>query len=65
MTLDSRISELAKAAKPQVAIIGLGGAGCNIVSWIANKEIVGSKIIAADTDAGAMQKGAQRLQDRV
>jgi cell division protein FtsZ len=51
MTLDSRILELAKAAKPQVAIIGLGGAGCNIVSWIANKEIVGSKIIAADTDA--------------
>lgn len=51
MTLDSRISELAKAAKPTVAIIGLGGAGCNIVSWIAQKDIVGSKIIAADTDA--------------
>ncbi|MCX9025400.1 MAG: cell division protein FtsZ, partial [Candidatus Methanoperedens sp.] len=51
MTLDSRISELANAAKPTVAIIGLGGAGCNIVSWIAQKEIVGSKIIAADTDA--------------
>ncbi|MCZ7358377.1 MAG: cell division protein FtsZ [Candidatus Methanoperedens sp.] len=51
MTLDSRISELAKAAKPTVAIIGLGGAGCNIVSWIAQKEMVGSRIIAADTDA--------------
>lgn len=51
MTLDSRILELAKAAKPSVAIIGLGGAGCNIVSWMAEKEIVGSKIIAADTDA--------------
>ncbi len=51
MTLDSRISELANAAKPTVAIIGIGGAGCNIVSWIAQKEIVGSKIIAADTDA--------------
>lgn len=51
MTLDSRISELAKAAKPTVAIIGFGGAGCNIVSWIAQKELVGSKIIAADTDA--------------
>lgn len=51
MTLESRISELAKAAKPTVTIIGLGGAGCNIVSWIAKKEIVGSKIIAADTDA--------------
>ncbi|MCX9084448.1 MAG: cell division protein FtsZ [Candidatus Methanoperedens sp.] len=51
MTLDSRISELAKAAKPAVAIMGLGGAGCNIVSWIANKGIAGSKIIVADTDA--------------
>ncbi len=51
MTLESRISELAKAAKPTVAIIGLGGAGSNMVSWIAQKEIVGSKIIAADTDA--------------
>jgi cell division GTPase FtsZ len=45
MTLDSRISELAKAAKPTVAIIGLGGAGCNIVSWIAEKELVGGRII--------------------
>ncbi len=51
MTLESRISELASAARPTVAIIGLGGAGCNIVSWIAQKEILGSKIIAADTDA--------------
>ena len=51
MTLDSRISELAKAAKPAVAIIGIGGAGCNIVSWIAQKEMAGIKIIAADTDA--------------
>ncbi len=51
MTLDSRISELAAAAKPSVAIVGLGGAGCNIVSWIAHKEITGSKIIAVDTDA--------------
>ncbi|HEY9206075.1 MAG TPA: cell division protein FtsZ [Candidatus Methanoperedens sp.] len=51
MTLESRISELAKAAKPAVAVIGLGGAGCNIVTWIAEKEIGGGKIIAADTDA--------------
>lgn len=51
MTIDSRISELALAAKPTVTIIGLGGAGCNIVSWIAQREIVGGKIIAADTDA--------------
>lgn len=51
MTLDSRISELAKAAKPALSIVGLGGAGCNIVSWIAQKELNGIKVIAADTDA--------------
>ena len=51
MTLDSRISELAKLAKPTVAIIGIGGAGCNIVGWLAGKGISGCKTIAADTDA--------------
>ncbi len=51
MTLESRISELAKMAKPTVAVIGLGGAGCNIVSWIAQKGMAGGKTIAADTDA--------------
>jgi len=51
VTLDSRISELAKLAKPTVAIIGIGGAGCNIVGWLAGKGISGCKTIAADTDA--------------
>ena len=51
MTLESKISELAKLAKPTVTVIGLGGAGCNIVSWIAQKGIGGCKTIAADTDA--------------
>lgn len=51
MTDDSRISELAKLAKPTVKVIGLGGAGCNIVSWIAQKGVDGIKTISADTDA--------------
>jgi cell division protein FtsZ len=51
MTLESRISELAKSAKPTVTVIGLGGAGCNIVGWIAQTGIGGCKTIAADTDA--------------
>jgi cell division GTPase FtsZ len=37
MTEDSRISELAKLARPMVKVIGLGGTGCNMVSWIAQK----------------------------
>lgn len=51
MTEDSRISELAKLARPAVKVIGLGGAGCNMVSWIAQKGTDGIKTIAADTDA--------------
>ena len=51
MTEDSRISELAKLARPTVKVIGLGGAGCNMVSWIAQKGTDGIKTIAADADA--------------
>jgi cell division protein FtsZ len=51
MTEDSRISELAKLARPAVKVIGLGGAGCNIVSWISQKGTDGIKTIAADADA--------------
>lgn len=44
------LKEFAKAAKPSVAVVGLGGAGCNITTWIADKGIVGGRIIAANTD---------------
>jgi cell division protein FtsZ len=38
-------------AKPQVSVIGAGGAGSNIVSWIKSKGVVGGKLIAVNTDA--------------
>ncbi|MCZ7395332.1 MAG: cell division protein FtsZ [Candidatus Methanoperedens sp.] len=44
------LKAFAKAAKPSVAIVGLGGAGCNITTWIAEKGITGGRIIAANTD---------------
>ncbi|SNQ60534.1 cell division protein FtsZ [Candidatus Methanoperedens nitratireducens] len=49
MAVDLR--ELVKAAKPSIAVIGLGGAGCNIITWIAQKGMAGGRIIAANTDA--------------
>ncbi len=49
MTVD--LKELVKAAKPSIAVIGLGGAGCNITTWIAQKRLAGGRIIAANTDA--------------
>ncbi len=44
------LQEIVKAAKPSIAVIGLGGAGCNIITWIARKGMAGGRIIAANTD---------------
>jgi cell division protein FtsZ len=38
-------------AKPQISVIGAGGAGSNIVSWIKKKGLIGGKLIAINTDA--------------
>jgi len=46
-----RIALAAKMSQPQVCVIGIGGAGCNIVSWIKRKGMVGGKLIAINTDA--------------
>ncbi len=43
--------EKVKASRPSVTVVGLGGAGCNIVTWIADKKLAGGKIIGANTDA--------------
>jgi len=41
----SRVSveEIAKRAVPQIAVFGVGGAGCNIVSWIKRKKVSGQE----------------------
>lgn len=43
--------EKVKAARPAITVVGLGGAGSNIVTWIADKKLAGGRIIAANTDA--------------
>ena len=44
------LKEFAKTARPSVAVVGLGGAGSNITTWIAEKGMAGGRIIAANTD---------------
>ena len=39
-----------RMAKPNVTVIGIGGAGSNVVSWIKQRGISGIKLIAANTD---------------
>ena len=46
-----RIISAVELARPSIAVVGVGGAGCNIVSWIKRRGIAGGKLIAANTDA--------------
>ncbi|MDG6906459.1 MAG: cell division protein FtsZ, partial [Nitrososphaerota archaeon] len=47
-----RTKAIMLASRPQVSVIGVGGAGCNIVSWVKQKKggVSGAKLIAANTD---------------
>ncbi|MFH0749170.1 MAG: cell division protein FtsZ [Candidatus Bathyarchaeota archaeon] len=58
-----RIEEVARLSKPQVAVVGLGGAGCNIVSWIKQRGMVGGRLLALNTDANhlAICKADRRI----
>ncbi len=40
-----------KAGKANIKVIGVGGMGCNAVTWLFNKGIDGATIYAANTDA--------------
>jgi len=48
---EKSIEDIAKEAIPQISVFGVGGAGCNIVSWMKEKGISGAKIYALNSDA--------------
>jgi len=48
---EKSIEEIAREAIPQISVLGIGGAGCNIVSWMKGKEVSGAKIFALNSDA--------------
>jgi len=45
-----RIEAVMRMARPNVTVLGVGGAGSNIISWIKQRGIAGGKLIAANTD---------------
>lgn len=48
--MKEQLTEVMKASRPSVAVIGLGGAGSNIITYLSDKGIAGAKIIAANSD---------------
>lgn len=42
--------EIVEITRPTVAVIGLGGAGSNIVTYLSDKNIAGAKTIAANSE---------------
>lgn len=48
--MNSEFKEIIEAARPTVTVIGLGGAGSNIITYLSQINIAGAKIIAANSD---------------
>lgn len=48
---EKSIEDIAREAIPTITVLGIGGAGCNIVSWMKEKEVAGAKIYALNSDA--------------
>lgn len=46
-----RIEQMARVSKPTVLAVGIGGAGCNVVSWVKERGLAGGKLVAVNTDA--------------
>src|SRR3989344_6113727 len=40
-----------KAGKANIKVFGVGGSGCNMVTWLFNKSINGATVYGANTDA--------------
>ena len=40
-----------RAGKASIKVVGVGGCGCNMVTWLFNKGINGATVYASNTDA--------------
>lgn len=60
---EEKIEQVARLAKPSVVAVGLGGAGCNVISWVKERGIAGGKLVSVNTDANHLRisKADRRL----
>ncbi len=48
---DEKIEQYAILAKPSIVAVGLGGAGCNVLTWVKERGLTGGKLVSVNTDA--------------
>ena len=60
--LSKSIEEIAEEATPRIAILGVGGGGSNMVTWM-DKKIIGARTVALNSDAQhlTMSKADERV----
>ena len=54
-TQEEKIEKFARLAAPTVVAVGIGGAGCNVITWVKEKGIAGGKLVAVNTDANHLR----------
>ena len=52
---EEKIEQLARLAQPSVVAAGIGGAGCNIISWVKEKGVTGGRLVSVNTDANHLK----------
>jgi len=48
---EEKIQAFAQLAKPSIMAVGIGGAGCNMITWIKERGVAGGRLVSMNTDA--------------
>lgn len=52
---EEKIEQIARLARPSVVAVGIGGAGCNVISWVKERGVAGGKLVSVNTDANHLR----------
>jgi cell division protein FtsZ len=60
---DEKIDQYARLSMPRIALVGIGGAGSNIVSWVKERGMIGGRLLSLNTDANhlSISKADRRI----
>ena len=53
---ESGVARIDGGLDPRIVVAGCGGAGCNVVSQVYEKDLAGVETVAVNTDAGSLER---------